>query len=48
MIYMAIRQVIHSDCKAEVPERLGISGERWREIVVACNQRVVAFDVGEE
>jgi len=30
---------------AEVPERLGISVERWREIVVACSQRVVALDV---
>ena len=32
----------------ELPERLGISRERWGEIVVACSQRVVAFDVGEE
>jgi hypothetical protein len=30
---------------AEVPGRLGISAERWREIVVACSQRVVAFGV---
>jgi len=30
---------------AELPERLGISRERWGEIVVACSQRVVAFDV---
>ena len=30
---------------AEVPERLGISVERWREIVVACSQRVVAWEV---
>ena len=32
----------------ELPERLGVSRERWGEIVVACSQRVVAFDVGEE
>ncbi|MFU8885462.1 MAG: sigma-70 family RNA polymerase sigma factor [Cyanobacteriota bacterium] len=30
---------------AEVPERLGVSAERWREIVGACSQRVVAFEV---
>jgi hypothetical protein len=33
---------------AELPGRLGIGRERWGEIVVACSQRVVAFDVGEE
>ena len=33
---------------AEVPERLGISAERWRQIVVACSQRVVAMEVGEQ
>jgi DNA-directed RNA polymerase specialized sigma subunit len=33
---------------AEVPERLGVSAERWREIVQACEQRVVAFEVREE
>ena len=33
---------------SEVPERLGISAERWREIVGACSQRVVAFEAGEE
>jgi hypothetical protein len=32
----------------ELPERLGVSRERWGEIVAACSQRVVAFDVGEE
>ena len=32
---------------AEVPGRLGISTQRWREIVDACCQRVVAFEVGE-
>ena len=32
---------------AEVPGRLGVSSERWQEIVVACCQRVVAFEVGE-
>ena len=30
---------------AEVPGRLGVSAERWREIVVACSQRVVAFEL---
>lgn len=30
---------------AEVPGRLGVSAERWREIVQACAQRVVAWDV---
>jgi len=33
---------------AELPERLGIGRERWGEIVLACSQRVVAFEVGEE
>jgi DNA-directed RNA polymerase specialized sigma subunit len=33
---------------AEVPGRLGVSAERWGEIVVACGQRVVAFEVGDE
>jgi DNA-directed RNA polymerase specialized sigma subunit len=33
---------------AEVPERLGISTERWREIVEACSQRVVAMEVVEQ
>jgi DNA-directed RNA polymerase specialized sigma subunit len=32
---------------AEVPERLGVSVERWREIVEACSQRVVAMEVVE-
>ena len=31
-----------------VPGRLGVSGERWKEIVDACGQRVVAFEVGED
>ncbi|MCP9860959.1 MULTISPECIES: sigma-70 family RNA polymerase sigma factor [unclassified Cyanobium] len=30
---------------AEVPGRLGVSAERWREIVEACSQRVVAWGV---
>ena len=33
---------------AEVAERLGVSAEWWREIVVACIQRVVGFEVGED
>ena len=33
---------------AEVPGRLGVSAERWGEIVVACSQRVVALEVGDE
>jgi len=32
---------------AEVPERLGVSAERWREIGVACGQRVVAMEAVE-
>ncbi len=32
----------------EVPERLGISAERWREIAIACSQRVVTWDVSED
>ena len=32
----------------EVPEKLGVSSERWLEIVVGCSQRVVAFDVAAE
>jgi len=30
---------------AEVPGRLGVTAERWREIVEACGQRVVAWEV---
>jgi len=30
---------------AEIPERLAVSAERWLEIMEACGQRVVAFDV---
>jgi hypothetical protein len=33
---------------AEVPERLGVSAERWREIVVACSQRVVAWEAKQD
>ena len=29
---------------AEVPERLGVSLERWREITNACSKRVVSMD----
>jgi DNA-directed RNA polymerase specialized sigma subunit len=29
----------------EVPRRLGVSAERWREILDACGQRVVTFEV---
>ncbi len=29
----------------DVPERLGVSVERWQEIVVACSQQVVAMEV---
>jgi hypothetical protein len=29
----------------ELPERLGIGRERWGEIVVACSQRMVAFEL---
>jgi hypothetical protein len=32
----------------ELPERLDVSRDRWGEIVVACSQRVVALEVGEE
>ena len=32
----------------EVPERLGVSAERWREIAEACSQRVVAMEVVEQ
>lgn len=28
---------------SQIPERLGVSAERWREIGVACGQRVVAL-----
>jgi len=31
----------------EVPGRLGIRADRWREICGACSVRVVAFDIGE-
>ena len=33
---------------AEVPVRLGVSAERWREIVGACSQRVVAIELANE
>ena len=33
---------------AEVPGRLGVSAEQWKESVGACSQRVVALDVGED
>jgi len=33
---------------AEVPGRLGVSAKRWREIVQACGQRVVAMEVVEQ
>jgi len=33
---------------SDVPHRLGVSVERWREIVQACEQRVVAFEVRED
>lgn len=32
---------------ANVPGRLGVSAERWREIVGSCSQRVVAMEVAE-
>ena len=32
---------------AEVPGRLGIRAERWREICGACSVRVLAFGVEE-
>ena len=32
----------------EVTERLGVSAKRWREIVGACSQRVVALEVVEQ
>jgi hypothetical protein len=32
--------------RTELPQRLGISPERWAEIALACAQRVVAWEVG--
>jgi Sigma-70 region 2 len=32
---------------ADVPVNLGVSAERWREIVGACSQRVIAVDYTE-
>jgi DNA-directed RNA polymerase specialized sigma subunit len=32
---------------AELPQRLGISPERWGEIALACAQRVVAWETGD-
>ena len=29
----------------DLPDRLGVCPERWREIVEACGQRVVAMDI---
>jgi hypothetical protein len=31
-----------------VPERLGVSADRWLKIVEACCQLVVAIEVGAE
>ena len=28
----------------EVPGQLGVSAERWKEIAIACNQRVLSYD----
>ncbi len=33
---------------ADVPVRLGVSAERWSEIVGACSQRVVAMEVEDQ
>ena len=30
-----------------LPKRLGVSRERWGEIVSACSQRVVEIEVGQ-
>jgi DNA-directed RNA polymerase specialized sigma subunit len=30
---------------AEVPFQLGVSAERWQEIVAACSQQVFSFDI---
>jgi hypothetical protein len=32
---------------ADLPGRLGVSSKRWSEIVLACSQRVVAFEVAD-
>jgi len=32
----------------ELPERLGISRERWGEIAEACSQKVVTLEIGDE
>lgn len=32
----------------EVPEQLGLNAVRWREIIEACSQRVVAMEVAEQ
>jgi len=39
-----LRQGVEAD---EVPGRLGIRAERWRDICGACSVRVVAFEIGE-
>jgi DNA-directed RNA polymerase specialized sigma subunit len=36
------------DPVALIPERLGVSVERWEEIVMGCSQRIVALDVAME
>ena len=33
---------------AQLPERLGVTQDRWSEIVLACSQRVVAFELGDD
>jgi hypothetical protein len=33
---------------AEVLRRLGVSSERWEEIVVACSQKVVAMEAFDQ
>ena len=36
----------HGIAAQDIPGRLGISAERWREIALACSQRVVAWEIG--
>jgi len=35
-------------CVGEVPKRLGVSTERWGEIMLACTQRVVTMEAEKD
>ena len=46
-LYASGQKLLTQGVGAEVPGRLGIRAERWREICGACSVRVVALGVEE-